>query len=185
MMKGGQARPAVRVWDRFVRIAHWTLVATVAGAWLTQDGGGRWHEWLGYAAWAVVIARIAWGCVGSSYARFRQFVKPPAATLHYVQQVLRRAEPRHLGHNPLGAYMIMLLMLMVILVSASGWLMTTDAFWGIEWVEDLHEAMSDVLVALVILHVSGVVFTSLRQHENLVAAMLHGFKRPPEDRDVA
>jgi len=183
-MKREQARPSVRVWDPFVRIAHWTLVLTVAGAWLTQVGGGRWHEWLGYAALAVVIARVAWGRIGSSYARFGRFVRSPAATLHYAQQVMRHAEPRHIGHNPLGAYMIVLLVLTVILVSATGWLYTTDAFWGIKWVEDLHQAVSDVLVALVTLHVAGVVFTSFRQRENLVGAMLHGAKRPPDDRDV-
>ncbi len=184
-MKDGQVRPAVRVWDPFLRIAHWTLVLTVAGAWLTQEGWGRWHEWLGYAAMAVVIARIAWGWVGPTYARFSHFVKSPAATLHYAWQVMNHAEPRYLGHNPLGAYMIVLLALTVILVSVTGWLYTTDAFWGIEWVEELHGALSNVLIAFVVLHVAGVVFTSFRQHENLFGAMLHGSKRPAGERDIA
>jgi len=184
-MKGGQARPAVRVWDPFLRIAHWTLVLTVAGAWLTQEGWGRWHEWLGYAALAVVIARIAWGWVGPPNARFSHFVESPAVTLQYAQLVMNHAEPRYLGHNPLGAYMILLLALTVILVSATGWLYTTDAFWGMEWVEALHEALSNVLIAFVVLHVAGVIFTSFRQRENLVGAMLHGSKRPADERDVA
>lgn len=184
-MKDGQARPSIRVWDPFVRIAHWTLVLTVAGAWLTQEGGGRWHEWLGYAALAIVIARVAWGWVGPAHARFSRFVRSPAATLHYAQRLMNHAEPRHIGHNPLGAYMIILLVLMVILISVSGWLYTTDAFWGIEWVEDLHEALSDALIALVTVHVAGVVFTSIRQRENLVGAMLHGAKRPAAENDVA
>ncbi len=95
------------------------------------------------------------------------------------------AEPRYLGHNPLGAYMIVLLVLTVILVSATGWLYTTDAFWGVEWVEELHEALSDLLIAFVALHVAGVVFTSFRQRENLVGAMLHGAKRPADEGDIA
>ena len=74
---------------------------------------------------------------------------------------------------------------MVALVSATGWLYTTDAYWGVEWAEKLHEALSDALVALVMLHVAGVVVTSLRQRENLAAAMLHGRKRPPVGHDVA
>jgi cytochrome b len=175
----------VKVWDPFVRIAHWTLVLTVAGAWLTQEGGGRWHEWLGYAALAVVIARVAWACVGPSHARVSHFVRSPAETLHYAQQVINHTEHRFVGHNPLGAYMIVLLVLTVILVSATGWLYTTDAFWGVEWVEELHEALSNVLIAFVALHVAGVVFTSLRQRENLVGAMLHGSKRPAGEHDVA
>ena len=184
-MKRQRGQPLIRVWDPYVRIAHWTLVLTVAGAWLTRVGGGRWHEWLGYAALAVVFARIAWGWIGPPYARFSHFVRPPDATLRYAKMVMRHAEPRHLGHNPLGAYMIVLLMLMVALVSATGWLYTTDAYWGVEWVEKLHEVLSDALVALVMLHVAGVVFTSLRQRENLAAAMLHGRKRPPVGHDVA
>ena len=184
-MNGAPARPAVRVWDPFVRIAHWTLVLTVAGAWLTQEGGGRWHEWLGYAALAVVIARIAWGQVGPPNARFSHFVRSPAATLRYAQQVMNHAEPRYIGHNPLGAYMIVMIVITVILVSATGWLYTTDTFWGIEWVEELHEALSNVLIVFVTLHVAGVVFTSFRQRENLVGAMLHGSKRPADGRDLA
>ena len=183
-MKHGQGRPVVRVWDPFVRIAHWTLVLAIAGAWLTQEGGGQWHEWLGYAALAVVIARVAWGWIGSSYARFRQFVRSPAATLRFAQQVLAHAEPRHIGHNPLGAYMIVLLLLVVAMVSVTGWLYTTDAFWGMEWVEELHEGLSNVLIGLVVLHVAGVVFTSCRQRENLVVAMLHGWKRVPGEHDM-
>ena len=80
--------------------------------------------------------------------------------------------------------MIVLLVIMVMLVSASGWLYTTDAFWGVEWVEDLHEGLSNALFALVALHIAGVVFSSMRHHENLVAAMLHGHKRAPTGDDV-
>ena len=179
-----RGQSAIKVWDPFVRIAHWTLVLTVAGAWLTQEGGGQWHEWLGYAALAIVIARIAWGWIGSSFARFDHFVISPSATFLYARQMLTRAESRHIGHNPLGAYMIVLLLIVVTLVSATGWLYTTDAFWGVEWVAKLHEGLSNVLIGLVVLHVAGVVFTSCRQRENLVVAMLHGWKRAPGEHDM-
>lgn len=177
------ARPTIRAWDRFVRVAHWSLVIIVAGTWLTEDSGAI-HEWLGYAALAIVLARLAWGLVGTHYARFSQFVRSPATTLHYARQVWAHAEPRHIGHNPLGAYMIVLLVTMVILVSGSGWLYTTDAFWGVEWVEELHEGLADALLWLIALHVAGVAFSSLRHRENLVAAMFHGRKRAPEGSDV-
>lgn len=183
-MKGGQAQHLARVWDPFLRCAHWTLVLTVAGAWFTQEGWGRWHEWLGYAALAVVISRITWGWIGPPYARFGHFIQSPAATLRYARQVIQHAEPRYVGHNPLGACMIVLLLLWVILVSATGWIYTTDAFWGVEWVEKMHGALSDLLIALVALHLAGVIFTSWRQRENLVGAMLHGAKRPADGRDV-
>ncbi len=184
MTPGAPDRPAIRVWDAFVRIAHWSLVVTLAGAWLTDDSGAI-HEWLGYAALAIVAARLVWGAFGTRYARFRQFVRSPAATLLYARQVWAHAEPRHIGHNPLGAYMIVLLVVMVILVAGSGWLYTTDAYWGVEWVEELHEGLADALLWLIALHVAGVAFSSLRHRENLVAAMLHGRKRAPERNDVA
>jgi cytochrome b len=184
-MKREPPQVVVKVWDPFLRTAHWILVLAVAGAWLTQQGGGRWHEWLGYAALAIVIARLTWGWIGPPYARFRQFVRSPAATLHYARRALAGAESRYLGHNPLGACMIVLLLLMVFMVCGTGWLYTTDAYWGVEWVQDLHEACSDVLLALVALHVAGVALTSVRQRENLVAAMVHGRKRAPSGHDVA
>ena len=73
--------------------------------------------------------------------------------------------------------MVVLLLAAVALTVASGWLYTTDEFWGVQWIEVLHGASSDALLALATLHVAGVLFTSARQRENLVAAMIHGRKR--------
>ena len=184
MTAGGPERPTIRVWDAFVRVAHWTLVAGVAASWLTRHAGD-WHEWLGYATLAIVLARIAWGIAGTPYARFSQFVRSLAATLEYARKVLAHVETRHVGHNPLGAYMILLLILMVVLVAVSGWLATTDAYWGIKWVEELHEGLSNALLFLVALHIAGVAFSSLRHRENLVAAMFNGRKRSPDRDDIA
>jgi cytochrome b len=184
MTAGGPTRPTIKVWDAFVRIAHWALVVSVAAAWLTRHAGD-WHEWLGYTALAIALARVAWGWIGTPYARFTQFVRSPAATLGYARQAIRHVEPRHIGHNPLGACMILLLLAMVLLVAASGWLATTDAYWGDKRIGDLHEGLSNALFVLVALHIAGVVFSSLRHRENLVAAMLNGHKRSPGRDDVA
>ena len=169
------------VWDTFVRVAHWTLVLCVIAAWFAR---GAPHEWLGYAALAVVLSRIVWGLAGSRYARFAQFVRAPTSTLAYAGRVLARREERYVGHNPLGGWMIVALLGMLILVSASGWLATTDRYWGVEWVQELHEALADALVVLAFLHVGGVVYSSVRHRENLVGAMLTGRKRPPAAGDV-
>jgi cytochrome b len=167
----------VRVWDPVVRLCHWTLVATVALAWLTRHGGGAWHEGLGYAALAVVALRVLWGFAERGHARFADFMRGPRATLAYAAQVLARREPRTLGHNPLGAWMIVALLALTALTAGSGWLYTMDRYWGVPWVEALHGALSDALLALAALHVTGVVYTSRRHRENLAAAMLHGWKR--------
>jgi cytochrome b len=171
----------LKVWDALVRVAHWTLLASVLGAWFTR---GAPHEWIGYAALAVVSLRIAWGFLGSPYARFSQFVRRPAATLTYARSVARRKEARYLGHNPLGGWMVVALLAAVTLTGLSGWLSVTERFWGVEWVQETHEALANALAALAFLHVAGVAYTSARHRENLVRAMLTGSKPPPGPGDV-
>jgi cytochrome b len=179
----------VKVWDPLVRVAHWTLAACVLAAWLTGEAKveavRRAHEWLGYAALGVIALRCAWGWTGTRYARFAQFVAGPARTLAYAKAVLRGAERRYIGHNPLGAWMIVALLVTAALASLSGWLSITDRFWGAEWLQETHEALADAVIALAALHVAGVIYTSVRQRENLAAAMLSGVKRPPAPGDVA
>jgi cytochrome b len=167
----------IAVWDVAVRVLHWSLVATVAAAWLTRHSPGRWHEWLGYATLAIVVSRTIWGCAGSGYARFADFVRPASPTAAYARAVFSGREARFVGHNPLGGWMVVALLALVALVGFTGWLYTTDRFWGVEWVEELHDTLSDILFLFVALHIVGVVFTSVRHRENLVASMLHGRKR--------
>jgi cytochrome b len=174
-----ESRGMIPVWGALVRVLHWSLVLTVAAAWLTRHSPGRWHEWLGYGTLAIVGARIAWGFLGSGHARFADFVRSFPATVRYARAVLARREARYLGHNPLGGWMVIALLSMLTLVGFTGWLYTTDRFWGVPWVEALHSTLSDVLFGFVALHILGVVFTSVRHRENLVAAMLHGRKPAP------
>ena len=83
MSDAGQGpRRTIRVWDAAVRVLHWSLVLSVAAAWLTRHSPGRWHEWLGYGTLAIVAARIAWGFLGSGYARFSE----PGITGHHSPQ---------------------------------------------------------------------------------------------------
>ena len=171
----------MKVWDPFLRAAHWCLVAAIAAAWFTSKA---LHEWLGYAALGIVALRVVWGGIGPHYARFRQFVPGPAATLAYARAVAARADPRYLGHNPLGGWMIVALLGTVALTCASGWLSVTDRFWGVAWVQDTHALLADMLVALAALHVGGVVYSSLRHRENLPRAMVTGCKPPPRPGDV-
>lgn len=170
------------VWDLAVRVLHWSLVVTVAAAWLTRHAPGRWHEWFGYATLTIVAARSIRGFTGSRYARFADFVRSASVTTAYARDLLARREARFIGHNPLGGWMVLALLSLVVLVGLTGWLYTTDRFWGVAWVEELHETLSDILFLFVALHIVGVVFTSVRHRENLVASMLHGRKRE-EDAD--
>lgn len=167
----------IRVWDPFVRIFHWGLVSLFALAFVTGDEVEWLHIRIGYAIAALVALRIAWGFVGTRHARFGDFVRSPRTITRYLRQAARRQAPRHLGHNPAGGAMVMALLVMIGGIAATGFAMTTDAFWGAEWVEDLHEGLVYTTIGLIVLHVAGVIFSSLEHGENLVKAMFTGRKR--------
>jgi cytochrome b len=174
---------SVRVWDPLVRVAHWSLAVAVIGAYALGDDGGKWHEALGYGALAIVAVRLLWGAVGSRYARFRDFVRPPAAVAEYSRELLTGAEPRYVGHNPLGGWWILLLLGLVAAAGASGWALSLLGEEEHHWLEELHEGVSNGLIAAVAIHLAGVAWESLRHGENLARAMLTGRKRPPQPGD--
>ena len=89
MSADGDTSPGVKVWDRPVRFLHWALALCCVAAWITSEILLRWHEPIGYAALAIVAARIAWGFTGGPYARFSQFVRAPGDTWAYAVAVLR------------------------------------------------------------------------------------------------
>jgi cytochrome b len=173
----------VHVWDALVRALHWCLVLAVTLSWLGTFALAGVHQGAGYAALAIVMLRVLWGSVGSRYARFAQFVRGPRATWAYLKAVLQRREPRYLGHNPLGACMVLALLTSVAGLALTGWLYTTDSFWGDAAVELTHLTLAWGLLALVVLHVAGVLFTSRRQRDNLIAAMFNGCK-PARNGDI-
>ncbi|MCB1518065.1 MAG: cytochrome b/b6 domain-containing protein [Hyphomicrobiaceae bacterium] len=174
----------VPVWDPVVRLFHWSLVASVTIAWFTANKLEALHYWAGYAAAGLIAIRLAWGIVGTHYARFHQFVRTPTTTVTYLKAILTGREARYLGHNPAGGAMILALILMLAATATTGWLMTTDAFWGSVLMQRLHDLAANLLVLLVFVHIGGVILASLRHRENLAAAMLSGRKRAPGPEDV-
>jgi cytochrome b len=173
-----------RVWDPLVRIFHWSLAASFVIAWLTRHSFEDIHHWAGYAAGALVIVRLLWGFLGTPYARFSQFVRDPLTIVRYLGAMLSGREARYLGHNPAGGAMVLLLMAAMAGAALSGWMMTTDTFFGVEWVGLVHDLLGNGLLLLVLLHLGGVAVASLRHRENLVGAMISGRKRVPQPGDV-
>lgn len=175
----------VRVWDPAVRLFHWSLVAAFAFAWLSGDVWDRPHEIAGYFILGLVAFRLLWGLIGPHYARFAQFIRPPHIVLGYLRTVLTGRERRYLGHNPAGGVMVAALLTMIAVTCLAGWMMTLDMFWGVEWVEELHEITANSMLFLIALHVAGVIVTGVRHGENLVRAMIGGRKRKAAGDDVA
>ena len=174
----------IKVWDPLVRVFHWGLASSFAIAWFTAEDWRSLHEYAGYAAGALVALRFVMGLAGSRYARFSQFLRSPRDTLDYLRALMAGREPRYIGHNPLGGLMVMVLIVTMAALATTGYMQTTDMFWGYGWVEETHEFLADLLVLFVAIHLSGVIVESLRHRENLVAAMISGFKKTPGARDV-
>lgn len=166
---------AIRVWDPAVRLFHWSLVAGMAVEFLAEAGTDL-HEAVGYGLLGLVALRVLWGFVGSRHARFADFVTGPRAVLGYLGAVIRGHPRRYVGHNPAGGAMVLALLALVLATGGTGWAMTTDALWGEEWIEEIHEVLADATLVFIAAHVAGVVLASLQHRENLVAAMITGRK---------
>lgn len=175
---GGVMPPAtVKVWDPFVRVFHWSLATLFLVAYLTGDETEKVHIAAGYTIAGLVALRIVWGFVGPRHARFNDFVKSPRTVLAYLRDLALFRAPRYIGHNPAGGIMIVVLIVMLIGTCISGYMLTTDAFWGAKAAEEAHEVFANLTVGLIFFHVLGVITASLLEKENLVKSMITGRKR--------
>ena len=176
---GGETLSApVKVWDPFVRVFHWSLAGLFLLAYATGDEIKNVHIAAGYTIAGLLTLRILWGLVGPRHARFSDFVRSPRAVLTYMRDVALLRAPRYLGHNPAGGAMVVALIVMLIGTCTTGYMMTTGSFWGAKWVEEVHEALANLTIGLVVVHVLGVLVASFEHRENLLKAMITGRKRP-------
>ena len=172
------------VWDAPVRVFHWLLVLSFAGAYVTAESE-RWrllHVTLGYTMAGLVGFRILWGLVGTRHARFASFVRGPAAVKRYLMSILRGQPEHHVGHNPAGALAILAMLGLALAIAGTGWSLYND--WGGHWLEEVHEAVANLMLALVGVHVAGVLLASQMHHENLPRAMIDGRKAAPPGEGV-
>jgi len=164
------------VWDPLVRLFHWSLVACVLANFLLLEEGDPPHRWAGYMASGLVLFRLVWGFVGSRHARFASFFPTPSRLRHHLQQLRAGTLPHSVGHNPLGALMMLALMALVLSLGATGYLMGTDTYWGEDWLEELHEGLANTLMLAVGLHAAAAIVMSKLEKVNLVRAMVTGYK---------
>lgn len=168
---------AVVVWDPFVRLFHWSLVGGVLLNQFVLEEGEAPHRWVGYAAAALVLARVVWGFVGSRHARFSDFFPTPARVREHACALRQGRHPAYVGHSPLGALMMLTLMALVLALGVTGWLQGTDAFWGEEWLEELHEGLAQVLIWTAGVHALAAIALGRLERVGLVRAMITGVKR--------
>lgn len=165
------------IWDAPVRVFHWLMVLCFAGAYLSAESE-RWrllHVSLGYTMAGLVAFRLVWGLVGTRHARFASFVRGPAAVARYLRGLLQGQPEAGPGHNPAGALAIVGLQALAAVVTTAGWATYNEL--GGDWIEELHEGAANLMLALVGVHVAGVLLSSWLHRENLVAAMFSGRKR--------
>jgi cytochrome b len=165
------------------------LVVSFTVAYLTEDNPLTVHVWARYVVGALIMARIVWGFVGSPRARFSDFLYKPTTTLRYVRDlVLFRGGERHLGHSPGGGYMVMLLLLFLAATVITGLIVyggdqQAGPLAGMfteetgEAMEEWHEIFANVALTLIFVHVVAVILASFTYRENLVRAMVSGYKR--------
>ncbi len=185
----------VFVWDVPVRLFHWTLLVLMVALVITGeflDDVIELHATLGHAALTLVLFRLMWGAVGSSYARFPQFVRGPGVVISYVRSLMSRRSEHVVGHNPLGGYMVMVLLIAVLSQAILGLFANDDLLFDGPFaymvskeisnlMTGLHEDLFHVLLVLVSLHVAAVVWHKLFMGENLLTAMFTGYKELPPD----
>ena len=188
----GSGIDKVRVWDPLIRIFHWTLVAAFTVAYFTDDEDLLLpHVWAGYVVIGLLVFRFVWGFVGSAHARFSDFIFAPSVVMSFLWDTLQGQAKRYLGHNPAGGWMIILMLVTLTLVSITGLVLygadehagplaglMAGAGENVEEVfEGLHEFFANLTLFLVLIHVAGVTMESILHKENLVKAMVSGYKR--------
>jgi cytochrome b len=165
-----------RVWDPFVRVFHWTVVGCVLLNCFAWEKGEWPHEWTGCLASAMVVARIAWGFIGSRHARFSDLFPSPSRVMTHLRATRQGEALLHWGHNPLGAVMMLLPMALVLALGLTGWMQGTDTDFGKHWLQDLHEFLANALIASAGLHAAAALVMGRIERTRLVKAMVTGVK---------
>jgi cytochrome b len=185
---------AVLVWDLPTRVFHWLLVLCVATSYLTGGEEG-WlfvvHTASGYLIAVLLLFRVIWGLIGSPRSRFRDFVHGRRAVADHVRGLLALDPPRYVGHNPLGGWMIIFMLIVLLFTvgtglfsgeegGASGLLLPLVAAPGNEGLGEVHEVFANLVLILAIIHVCGVLLDWWLTRDNLVSAMISGSKQLDE-----
>ncbi len=174
----------VLVWDLPTRVFHGLLALSFLGAYVTGDSE-RWalvHVTCGYTVLGLIVFRLAWGLAGTRYARFSEFLTGPSSVIRYLSGLVRGRPMHYVGHNPAGGLAIIALLLLGLMSAVSGWMVYDDI--GDDWLEELHETASSLMLAMVFIHIAGVLVSSRLHGENLVRSMIDGKKKAEANEGI-
>ncbi|WP_432219448.1 cytochrome b/b6 domain-containing protein [Pseudomonas kribbensis] len=176
-------RDSLRLWDPVVRVFHLSIAGVFVGNYFFNEAGDDWHVWLGYYAMGWLLVRLVWGFVGPRSARWSDFWPTPSRLAAHARSLIAGRPEHRLGHSPIGALVMILMLLAMLTVGLSGWAMEEiDALWGADWPLQVHETAADALLALVIVHIAAALFESFQVRDNLPLSMLTGRRRRlPDD----
>jgi len=189
---------AVRVWDLPTRLFHWLLVVLVCLQYASGKFGlfdMRWHFLIGYATLGLIVFRVSWGLVGSQTSRFSDFVRGPVAVARYVRELFATRRPLGIGHNPLGGWSVLALLLCLAGQAVTGPFASDDVDTDgplvalvsqhtVRLMTRLHHWGEIVLALLIGLHVVAVLLYLLLRRENLIGPMLTGLRRSADPRPL-
>lgn len=174
---------SLRLWDPVVRVFHLSIAGVFAANYFFNEAGDDWHVWLGYYAMGWLLVRLVWGFVGPRSARWSDFWPTPSRLAAHARSLIAGRPEHRLGHSPIGALVMIAMLLAMLTVGLSGWAMEEiDALWGADWPLQVHETAADALLALVIVHIAAALFESVQVRDNLPLSMLTGRRRRlPDD----
>ena len=186
----GHRPMAILVWDLSTRLFHWLLVILLAASFVTAKVGGnamQYHEWSGIIILVLLVFRTIWGFVGSQPSRFRDFVKGPAEVWRYATALAKGSSLRHLGHNPLGGWSVLAILLLMFLQTCLGLFANDDILtegplylWVSKPMSDqltkIHRLNQYAIMGLVAVHLMAVAFHFIIKRENLLKPMITGIK---------
>ena len=171
----------IPVWDLATRLFHWLLVLVVVTCFFTGEDEGlefAVHAYAGFVVLMLLLFRLGWGIIGSRHSRFGDFVYGWPTIRRYTLSFLRLRPEQYVGHNPLGGWMVVLMLLVLTATALSGIAMITQ---GARWLEDVHEALGSLMQVLVFVHIAGVLADRLLTGDKIVKAMITGRKELAED----
>ncbi|MCX6116840.1 MAG: cytochrome b/b6 domain-containing protein [Proteobacteria bacterium] len=166
------------VWDKFTRFVHWTIATCVVLNLYIVEEGDPPHEWIGYAAVAFVFIRSIWGIFANGHANFRQWPLTFSELQTFVKNEIQRKPKPYPGHNPAASYTYIAIWSLIAALAISGFMMGLDAFWGEEWLENVHNAFSIILQICILAHLLGIAVDSYHFKRKTWMGMITG-TRPP------